>query len=110
MRHPELPQVGRIVEVIRGRDRGLIGIVIGHVPDRYVLIADGHSRKAEKPKKKNILHIRPTPHEAAQVKVAIATAGKVTNAKLRFALRMYETGRTGLEMQIEEGDAPSGEG
>ena len=45
MRHPEVPQVGRIVEVVQGRDRGLIVVVVGYVPDRYVLIADGHVSK-----------------------------------------------------------------
>lgn len=109
MRHPEVPQVGRIVEVVQGRDRGLIGVVVGHVPDRYVLIADGHSRKAEKPKKKNVLHIRPTPYASEEVKVAIANEGKVTNAKLRYALRMVQTEDTAVRMQNEEGGAPSGE-
>lgn len=108
MRHPEVPHIGRIVEVMKGRDRGQYGVVVGHEPDRYVLIADGQARKAEKPKKKNVLHIRPTPHVSEEVKETIASGSKLTNAKLRFALRVVEAEAPAPTATNEGGDAFSG--
>lgn len=95
--------------MVQGRDKGLYAVVVGHVPDRYVLLADGHVRKAAKPKKKNVLHIRLTPHEAKLNQISAATGiGKFTNAQLRYALRELR------EAQVidghEEGEHENGEG
>jgi large subunit ribosomal protein L14e len=106
---PTLPEIGRIVEITRGRDRGLFCVVVGHEADRFVYVADGDKRKAERPKKKNVLHIRTTPHIAQVVLDEIAAHGKVTNAKLRHAIRQFESECRGTEEALAEGGVQNGE-
>lgn len=107
MRQGELPELGQIVEVVRGRDRGICCVVVAQQPDRYVWIADGHKRKAERPKKKNVLHLRKVPHVAREVRDAFQRTGKVTNAELRYALRSLAEGtQSGTN---EEGGRQGGE-
>lgn len=89
-RHPTLPEIGRIVEVIRGRDKGLYAVVVGHESDRFVYIADGDKRKADRPKKKNAMHVKRTSEIAQEIADMVAQGGKVTNAKLRYAIRQYQ--------------------
>ena len=43
---------------LTGRDKGKIAAVIGSIDQNFVLIADGRTRKTEKPKKKKLKHIR----------------------------------------------------
>jgi len=106
-----LPELGRIVEVTRGRDRGTVCVVVGHETDRFVYVADGHVRKMERPKRKNLLHIRATPHLAHEVLAELRTHGKVTNAILRHVLRLYQGASDGTEAQIRvEGGVSNGEG
>ncbi|MBX5435836.1 MAG: KOW domain-containing RNA-binding protein [Alicyclobacillaceae bacterium] len=110
-RRPTLPDVGRIVEITRGRDRGSFAVVIGHDADRFVLVADGDKRKAEKPKRKNALHVRNTAWIAEEVVDELQRGGKVTNARLRHALRVYQqhlADRMSGEAS-EEGGGPDGE-
>ncbi|MCL6548110.1 MAG: KOW domain-containing RNA-binding protein [Alicyclobacillus sp.] len=110
-RRPTLPDVGRIVEITRGRDRGTFAVVLGFEADRFVLVADGDKRKVEKPKKKNGLHVRSTPYVAQEVLEALQTQGKVTNARLRHALRQFEQQvHPPAGDGTEEGGVPDGEG
>ncbi len=103
-----LPEVGRVVEVVQGRDSGLYAIVIGHADKRFVLIADGRMRRAEKPKRKNILHIRGTSYVALEVVEALRTEGKVTNALLKHALRPYLEAKPDASEGNKEGGVPNG--
>ncbi|MCL6592420.1 MAG: KOW domain-containing RNA-binding protein [Alicyclobacillus sp.] len=105
-----LPEIGRIVEITQGRDRGLYVVVIGHEPDRYVWVADGYKRKAEQPKKKNVSHVRATPYIAHEVVAELRDHGKVTNARLRHAIRQLLAELTGTQPVGEEGGLPDGEG
>ena len=50
--------VGDIVVSAAGRDCGRCFVVIGSAGDGYVLLADGRRRRVEKPKKKNLRHVR----------------------------------------------------
>jgi len=50
--------IGRLVFSQSGRDRGKAFVVVGVLQDRYILIADGDVHKIEKPKKKNIRHVK----------------------------------------------------
>ncbi|MFV9511637.1 RNA-binding protein [Tepidibacillus sp. LV47] len=83
-------QIGEIVEVTKGRETGKYAIVIGFENDR-LLIADGDKRKFDKPKKKNIRHVRSTGHISQEVLRAIKDTGKVTNAKMRYVIQDFLT-------------------
>ncbi|MCL6597458.1 MAG: KOW domain-containing RNA-binding protein [Alicyclobacillus macrosporangiidus] len=105
-----LPEIGRVVEVTRGRDAGLLCVVIGHVPDRFVIVADGDKRKVDKAKKKNVAHVRTTPYIALEVVEELREQGKVTNARLRHALRRYQEQIAEAGEAVKEGGQPGGEG
>lgn len=75
--------------MVRGRDRGLYAVVIGYEPDRFIRIADGDKRKIDRPKKKNILHVRAMPYIDTDMAEAIGGGRKVTNANVRYALRRF---------------------
>lgn len=83
------PRLGQIVRVLRGREAGTYAIIVGVEEPRFVLLADGDKRKFDRPKKKNIRHIQPTHYIAQEVADALAETGRVTNAKLRYALNQY---------------------
>ena len=75
-------EIGAIVKALAGRDKDRYYAVVG-VDDGFGKIADGRSRKAEKPKRKNAKHISPT-----QEKIAVE---ELTNKRLRKILREFET-------------------
>ena len=50
---------GSIVRAKAGRDKGGFFIVVA-VDKNFAYIADGRQRKAEKPKKKKLIHLAPT--------------------------------------------------
>lgn len=64
-----IAEPGRVVLVTRGHDAGSICAVYQVIDDRTVTIIDGHTRTLQKPKRKNILHLRAYP-------LTIAVSGK----------------------------------
>lgn len=50
--------IGRLVFSQSGRDRGRAFVVVGILKQNYILMADGNLHKIEKPKKKNIRHVK----------------------------------------------------
>src|SRR5690625_1159521 len=84
------PQIGQIVYATQGRDKDQYAVIIRILDDRYVLLADGHKRKYDRPKKKNIRHIRKTPFIAEDIRESLLETGRVSNGKLRFAVDQYE--------------------
>jgi len=83
------PRIGRIVRILRGKDRDGYAVIVGLVDDRFVLIADGDKRRFDEPKKKNLLHLELLPAVSSEVADSMEETGRVTNAKLRFAVQKY---------------------
>ena len=83
------PRIGRIVRILRGKDREGYAVIVGLVDDRFVLIADGDKRRFDEPKKKNLLHLELLPAVSPEVADSMEETGRVTNAKLRFAVQKY---------------------
>ncbi len=84
-----LPKIGQIVFVLRGREAGHYCVVIEHLNDRYVRIADGEKRKYDRAKKKNITHLEVVDYVSPEVRESIKETGRVSNGKLRFAISKY---------------------
>lgn len=90
MKDPEsVPQVGELVRILNGRDKDQFACIIEVLDERFVRIADGDKRKVDRAKKKNIQHIDRVKIVAPEVKTSIVETGRVTNAKLRFAISTY---------------------
>lgn len=104
------PSIGQIVESVRGRDQGTFAVVIGYLDQRFLLLADGHRRRVEQPKKKNVAHVRATSYYADEVVQADTQQSKVTNAKLRHALRQFDVANASVRIGIEEGGVSNGQG
>lgn len=52
---------GRVVLSTQGRDEGRYFVVLKVIDDKYVLMADGLTRKVDHPKKKKVMHLRMKP-------------------------------------------------
>ncbi len=86
---PAVQEIGRVVFSKQGHDAGNAFLVVGVLDEKYVLIADGDSRKLAKPKKKQIKHLRSTPYVAAEVLDAIAKQAQTADSDIRKALKTY---------------------
>ncbi len=104
--HPT-PEIGEIVEVRQGREAGRYMVVIDRSEDRWVWLADGEGRTVERPKKKNVLHVRPTGKRAGKVLERLHTMGKVTDADLRYSLRTFHQEQS-KDAREDGGDAERG--
>lgn len=83
-------QIGHIIRTISGRDTGKLAVVVAIIDENKILLADGDKRKVDKPKQKNIRHIKlETEQVITEVVEAIQTAGKVSNSRLRYVLDRY---------------------
>lgn len=77
---------GQLVISRTGRDRGRVYLVISTEGDRFVHVADGTIRGAEKPKKKNVRHVGIYPTVAREIAEKLNAGERVTNAELRRAI------------------------
>lgn len=87
--HRPGPHLGQIVQILRGRDVGQYAVVVGVINAKFVILADGYKRKFDRPKKKNILHVRYEDYVNEEVANSLNEQGRVTNAKLRYALQQF---------------------
>ncbi|MBP3761396.1 MAG: KOW domain-containing RNA-binding protein [Ruminococcus sp.] len=79
-------QKGSVVRAVAGRDCGGFFAVV-RIENDFCFIADGKSRKLDKPKRKNIKHIRPTN--------SMIELNDITDKRLRSFLSTFrnETGQ-----------------
>ncbi len=65
-------------------------VVIALADDRFALVADGDGRRFDRPKRKNVLHLEVLGFRSEEVANSLRDTGRVTNAKLRFAIGQFE--------------------
>lgn len=80
---------GRLVKSAAGHDQGRIYIIVGMGPPPFILIADGRSRKAGRPKKKNARHLSDLGFVASNVAEKLRTGGCPTDEELRGAINRF---------------------
>ena len=71
-----------------GRDKGQLFYVID-TDEQYVYLADGKSRKLEKPKRKKRKHIEQMPRTESRIAEKIRNGEKVLNSELRKELASF---------------------
>lgn len=71
-----------------GRDQGQLFYVID-ADEQYVYLADGKSRRLEKPKRKKRKHIEQIPRTESQIAEKIRNGEKVLNSELRKELASF---------------------
>lgn len=97
--------VGRVVLSKQGHDKGRYFAVVGLVDEKYVLIADGETRRLEKPKRKQTKHLRAKPITLVEIGAALVEGRSVLDSDVRKALRAlsHEEGNHGMrECQKKE--------
>ena len=71
-----------------GRDKGQLFFVID-ADEQYVYLADGKSRKLEKPKRKKRRHVLFVAEDDTRLSDKIKREEKITNSELRRTLASY---------------------
>ena len=71
-----------------GRDKGQLFYVVD-TDEQYVYLADGKSRKLEKPKRKKRKHVEQVPRTESRIAEKIRNGEKVLNSELRKELASF---------------------
>ena len=71
-----------------GRDKGQLFYVID-TDEQYVYLADGKSRRLEKPKRKKRKHVQQVPRTESRIAEKIRNGEKVLNSELRKELASF---------------------
>lgn len=77
---------GQLVGSTAGRDAGKLFLVVGVMGDSMIQVADGKGRKIERPKKKNIKHLKRFTPVAMDIADRLKEGNKLTDADIRAAL------------------------
>ena len=85
-----LPQLGQVVEILKGKETGTLAVIVGIVDAKTLLLADGAKRPGNAPKRKNSAHVRLLDFIDQSIVQEIEHKGQVQNAKLRYCLNRYE--------------------
>jgi len=85
-----------VVVSLAGRDQGRLFFVV-EADEVYVTIADGKSRKLERPKRKKRRHVQKVPWTGERVREKLLSGGKVLNSELRRELAIAGHALTGQE-------------
>lgn len=80
---------GDIVFSKAGRDKEQPFVVLKVIDTQYVFLADGRTRRVDKPKKKKLKHLLKSGHVAQAVKEKLEADMKVTNPDLKRALAEF---------------------
>lgn len=97
---PNLQEVGRAAVSTQGRDKGRAYLVVSVIDDRYVLLADGDTRKLTHPKKKQVKHLRVAPLMAADALSEQNRRANTADAAIRKALQPLNADSTGRTDRI----------
>lgn len=71
-----------------GRDQGQLFYVVD-TDEQYVYLADGKSRRLEKPKRKKRKHVEQVPRTESRIAEKIRNGEKVLNSELRKELASF---------------------
>ncbi len=80
-------RIGQLVSSLQGRDSGMFYLVIKNDSQSRVLVADGEGRKVEKPKRKNIKHLKFYDTVAKNIFAKVQIGKRVTNEDVRKELK-----------------------
>lgn len=79
-------QVGSLVKVSAGRDAGGYCIVSELVGERYIMTIDGSKRTKDKPKLRNVMHVKGT---GLIVEEVINSYSAMTDAEINRVMLQY---------------------
>lgn len=100
-----VPNLGQLVRILKGRDADRLGVVVGILDERFVLVADGDKRKFDRAKRKNLNHLELLDFISPEVVKSILETGRVTNGKLRYAVAKFSDEKV---IALKKGDQVDG--
>jgi ribosomal protein L14E/L6E/L27E len=100
-----VPNIGQLVRILKGRDADRLGVIIGILDERFVLVADGDKRKYDRAKRKNLNHLELLDFISPEVVKSILETGRVTNGKLRYAVAKFSDEKV---IALKKGDQVDG--
>ena len=80
---------GNVVFSKKGRDKGRVFVVLLSLDADFVMIADGDTRKLDRPKKKRLKHLTACPAELPEI-LALFAKHQLKDADIRKALKPYQ--------------------
>ena len=80
--------IANLVQATAGREQGKYFFVL-ETDGEYLLLADGKSRRLEKPKRKKRKHIEQIPRTESRIAEKIRNGEKVLNSELRKELASF---------------------
>ena len=80
--------IGQLVTSNAGRDQTNVYLVIGILPNKNLLLANGRERKFKNPKQKNSRHVNVLNEFAQGVAERIQSGMKITDEELRQAIKI----------------------
>lgn len=80
-------RIGQLVSSLQGRDSGMFYLLMQIENESRVLVADGEGRKVEKPKRKNIKHLKFYDIVAKNIFAKAQIGKRVTNEDVRKELK-----------------------
>ena len=80
--------IANLVQATAGREQGKYFFVL-ETDGEYLLLADGKSRRLEKPKRKKRKHIEQIPRTESRIAEKIRNGDKVLNSELRRELAVF---------------------
>jgi len=86
---------GSVVLSLAGHDKGGLFIVTDCTDDGYVLLADGMTRKVQKPKRKKVIHIELTTLQSIDIT-------DLTNKKAAAAVKKYKQAMACMDTDSSE--------
>jgi len=85
-------ELADVVISLNGRDEGKRFLVIG-TENEYSLLADGKSRRIEKPKRKKNKHIKREDRIKDRITIRLIAGEKITNNEIKRSLAAYAASR-----------------
>lgn len=85
-------EIGHVVRSAAGHDRGDLFMIVGIEGD-YLLLADGKTRRTEKPKRKKKKHVHREGASAGPAALRLLKGERAGNQEIRRALAAFAAGR-----------------
>ena len=95
---------GNVVFSKKGRDKGRVFVVLLSLDADFVMIADGDTRKLDRPKKKRRRHLTALPASLPDI-LTLREKNLLKDADIRKALKPYQLNdRTGGDTPAQNGE------
>ena len=86
------PTLGGICVSLQGRDIHSAYVIVGILPDSFVLVADGKGKTLARPKRKNLKHLYLSPENSAEYGADFSD-GNADDCAIAYALKQYLRGK-----------------